>query len=104
NARGAACVQLSIRQPPPIAGLESFDGPAFHTAEWPDDLDLTGKRAAVIGTGCSAIQVVPAIQPLVEQVDVYQRSAGWTIPKMDYAYPTWAHTLFKRFPLVRRLD
>jgi len=58
----------------------------------------------VVGAGCSAIQVVPAIQPDVAQVDVYQRSPGWTIPKGDYAYPDWAHTLFKRFRAVRRLD
>lgn len=99
-----ACGQLSVPKTPPIAGLESFTGPAFHTAEWRHDVDLTGKRVAVIGTGCSAIQAVPAIQPDVAQLDVYQRSPGWTIPKMDYAYPDWAHDLFKRFPAVRRLD
>jgi cation diffusion facilitator CzcD-associated flavoprotein CzcO len=99
-----ACGQLSTPKVPPIAGLESFDGPAFHTAEWQHDVDLAGKRVAVVGTGCSAIQVVPAIQPIVEQVDVYQRSPGWTLPKMDYEYPDWAHALFKRFPAVRRLD
>ena len=71
---------------PPIPGLESFDGPAFHTAQWRHDVELAGKRVAVVGTGCSAIQVVPAIQPIVEQVDVYQRSPGWTFPKMDFAY------------------
>jgi cation diffusion facilitator CzcD-associated flavoprotein CzcO len=99
-----ACGQLSVPKVPPIAGLESFDGPAFHTADWQHDVELTGKRVAVIGTGCSAIQVVPAIQPIVAQLDVYQRSPGWTIPKMDYAYPPWARRLFKRFPLLRRLD
>jgi cation diffusion facilitator CzcD-associated flavoprotein CzcO len=99
-----ACGQLSVPKTPPIAGLESFEGPAFHTAEWRHDVDLTGKRVAVIGTGCSAIQTVPAIQPIVERVDVYQRSPGWTIPKMDYAYPEWAHALFKRLPALRRLD
>jgi cation diffusion facilitator CzcD-associated flavoprotein CzcO len=99
-----ACGQLSVPKVPPIPGLESFEGPAFHTAEWRRDVKLAGKRVAVIGTGCSAIQVVPAIQPLVAQVDVYQRSPGWTMPKMDYAYPDWAHTLFRRFPAVRRLD
>ncbi len=99
-----ACGQLSVPKTPPIPGLESFDGPAFHTAEWRHDVALAGKRVAVIGTGCSAIQVVPAIQPEVAQLDVYQRSPGWTIPKMDYAYPDWAHDLFKRFPAVRRLD
>ena len=99
-----ACGQLSVPKIPSLPGLESFEGPAFHTARWPRELDLAGKRVAVIGTGCSAIQVVPAIQPRVEQVDVYQRSAGWTIPKMDYAYPRWAQRLFERFPLLQRLD
>jgi cation diffusion facilitator CzcD-associated flavoprotein CzcO len=99
-----ACGQLSVPKVPAIPGLESFDGPAFHTAEWRHDVDLAGKRVAVIGTGCSAIQVVPAIQPTVGQLDVYQRSAGWTFPKMDFAYPEWAHALFKRAPALRRLD
>jgi cation diffusion facilitator CzcD-associated flavoprotein CzcO len=99
-----ACGQLSVPKTPPIPGLDDFEGPAFHTAGWRHDVDLAGKRVAVIGTGCSAIQVVPAIQPLVGQLDVYQRSAGWTIPRMDYAYPDWAHALFKRAPQLRRLD
>jgi len=99
-----ACGQLSVPQVPPIPGLESFEGPAFHTAEWRHDVDLAGKRVAVVGTGCSAIQVVPAIQPRVAKLDVYQRSPGWTLPKMDYAYPTWARALFKRLPPLRRLD
>jgi cation diffusion facilitator CzcD-associated flavoprotein CzcO len=99
-----ACGQLSVPKTPAIPGLESFDGPTFHTAEWRHDVDLAGKRVGVIGTGCSAIQVVPAIQPIVEQLDVYQRSPGWTFPRMDYAYPEWAHSLFKHVPLLRRLD
>jgi len=99
-----ACGQLSVPKKAAIPGLESFDGPAFHTAEWDEGVELAGRRVAVVGTGCSAIQVVPAIQPLVERVDVYQRSPGWTLPKMDYAYPEWAHALFRRLPAVRRLD
>jgi cation diffusion facilitator CzcD-associated flavoprotein CzcO len=100
----AACGQLSVPALPPIPGLESFAGPAFHTARWRHDVTLTGRRVAVVGTGCSAIQVVPAIQPLVERVDVYQRSPGWTLPRMDFAYSERARRLFRRFPALRRLD
>jgi len=99
-----ACGQLSVPKVPPIAGLESFEGPAFHTAEWRHDVELAGRRVAVIGTGCSAIQVAPAIQPEVAKLDVYQRSPGWTFPKGDREYSPRARVLFKRFPLLHRLD
>ncbi|MDX6609558.1 MAG: hypothetical protein QOF85_1483 [Solirubrobacterales bacterium] len=99
-----ACGQLSVPSTPPIAGLDEFAGPAFHTAEWRHDVDLSGKRVAVIGTGCSGIQVVPAIQPTVAQLDVYQRSPGWTLPKMDFEYSSRAHAVFRRLPALRRLD
>jgi cation diffusion facilitator CzcD-associated flavoprotein CzcO len=65
---------------------------------------LDGRRVAVIGTGCSAIQIVPAIQPLVAQLDVYQRSPGWTLPRGDFAYSDRAQRLFERFPALQRLD
>jgi cation diffusion facilitator CzcD-associated flavoprotein CzcO len=99
-----ACGQLSVPKVPPIAGLEGFAGPAFHTAEWRHDVTLAGKRVAVVGTGCSAIQVVPAIQPEVARLDVYQRSPGWTFPKGDFEYSPRARALFKRVPALRRLD
>jgi cation diffusion facilitator CzcD-associated flavoprotein CzcO len=99
-----ACGQLSVPSVPPLPGLDSFEGPAFHTAEWRHDADLTGKRVAVVGTGCSAIQTVPAIHPIVDHIDVYQRSPGWTIPKMDFAYSDRAKRLFERFPIVQRID
>jgi cation diffusion facilitator CzcD-associated flavoprotein CzcO len=99
-----ACGQLSVAKMPSIPGLESFEGPAFHTSRWRHDVELAGKRVAVVGTGCSAIQTVPAIQPLVEHLDVYQRSPGWTIPKMDFAYSERMQRLFERFPALQRLD
>jgi cation diffusion facilitator CzcD-associated flavoprotein CzcO len=99
-----ACGQLSVPKVPAIPGLETFAGPAFHTARWRHDVDVTGKRVAVVGTGCSAIQVVPAIQPIVEHVDVYQRSPGWTLPKGDFAYRERTKRLFERFPVIQRLD
>jgi cation diffusion facilitator CzcD-associated flavoprotein CzcO len=66
-----ACGQLSVPKLPTIKGLETFEGPAFHTAEWRHDVDLSGKRVAVVGTGCSAIQVVAAIHPIVHRLSVY---------------------------------
>jgi cation diffusion facilitator CzcD-associated flavoprotein CzcO len=99
-----ACGQLSVPKMPKVPGLDSFAGPAFHTSQWRHDVDLSGKRVAVIGTGCSAIQVVPAIQPKVAALDVYQRSPGWTFPKMDFAYSERAQGLFERFPWLQRLD
>ena len=93
-----ACGQLNVPAVPPIAGLDRFEGPAFHTARWRHDVDLAGERVAVVGTGCSAIQVVPSIQPVAGHVDVYQRSPGWTIPRMDFAYRRATQRLFARFP------
>ena len=78
-----ACGQLSRPSPPAIRGWGSFDGPAFHSAHWPDDLAIAGKRVAVVGTGATAVQIVPAIAGVAAQVDVYQRSAPWVIPKWD---------------------
>jgi cation diffusion facilitator CzcD-associated flavoprotein CzcO len=98
------CGQLSEPSVPAIPGLDSFEGPAFHTARWRHDVDLTGRRVGVIGTGCSAIQTVPEIQPIVEHLDIYQRSPGWTMAKMDFDYKERTKRLFERFPVVQRID
>jgi cation diffusion facilitator CzcD-associated flavoprotein CzcO len=78
--------QLSRPQLPKIPGMRSFRGAGFHSAEWNHDVDLTGKRVAIVGTGASAIQIVPAIQPAVGHLTVFQRSAPWIIPKLERAY------------------
>ncbi len=93
-----ACGQLTRPATPPIPGAAAFAGPAFHSAEWDHDLDLTGKRVAVIGTGASAIQFVPEIAEQAAELAIYQRSAPWIVPKLDRAYPDWEQRLFERFP------
>jgi cation diffusion facilitator CzcD-associated flavoprotein CzcO len=71
---------------PDLKGLSSFSGEVFHTARWNHDYDLAGRRVAVIGTGASAVQVVPAIAREVAQLDVYQRTPAWLVPKRERAY------------------
>jgi cation diffusion facilitator CzcD-associated flavoprotein CzcO len=73
---------------PDLPGLKEFPGEAFHSSHWRHDLDLTGKRVAVIGTGASAIQFVPEIQPLVSDLKVYQRTPQWILPKPDSSMPS----------------
>jgi cation diffusion facilitator CzcD-associated flavoprotein CzcO len=87
---------------PDIKGLESFAGEVFHTARWNHDYELTGKRVAVIGTGASAVQVVPSIAPQVERLTVFQRTPAWVVPKLDKRYSERAKRLFARFPLLLR--
>jgi cation diffusion facilitator CzcD-associated flavoprotein CzcO len=94
---------LSQPQVPQIPGLESFPGPAFHTAQWRDDVDLTGKRVAVVGTGASAVQVVPKIQPQVAALTLFQRTPPWVPPKADRRITGFEHRLYRRFPALQRL-
>ncbi len=90
--------QLSRPVIPDLPGLESFTGPAFHSARWDHDADLRGKRIAVLGTGASAIQFVPGIQPVAGHVTVFQRSAPYVVPKPDRAYTRAHKQSFARFP------
>jgi len=96
--------QLSRPSTPHLAGIETFAGTAFHSADWPQDLDLRGKRVAVIGTGASAIQIVPAIAPQVGRLYLFQRSAAYVLPKPDRKYPRWQQALFKRIPALLKLS
>ncbi|MEI4271058.1 NAD(P)/FAD-dependent oxidoreductase [Klenkia sp. LSe6-5] len=87
---------------PDIPGIESFAGTVMHTARWDHSHDLTGDRVAVVGTGASAIQVVPAIQPQVGSVAVYQRTPPWVIPRGDRPTTPFERSLYRRFPAVQR--
>ncbi|MDQ1085373.1 MULTISPECIES: NAD(P)/FAD-dependent oxidoreductase [Microbacterium] len=76
-----ACGRLTEPHVPGIPGLESFDGPIFHTARWDHDVDLTGKRVAVVGTGASAVQLVPELAPRAGHVTLFQRTPAWIVPR-----------------------
>jgi cation diffusion facilitator CzcD-associated flavoprotein CzcO/acetyl esterase/lipase len=97
----SSCGQLSRPALTRIPGADRFKGPIFHTARWDHSVGLEGKRVAVIGTGASTIQVVPAIADRVGQLDVYQRSAPYVIPKKDRPYRDWEKRLFRWFPPAR---
>ncbi|MBA3827035.1 MAG: NAD(P)/FAD-dependent oxidoreductase [Ktedonobacterales bacterium] len=87
---------------PAIPGLASFAGALFHSAQWDHTHDLAGERVAVIGTGASAIQFVPQIQPQVGQLDLYMRTPPWIIPRNDHDIPPWRQALFRALPLTQR--
>ena len=88
---------------PDIDGLDEFEGEIFHSARWNHDFDLTGKRVAVIGTGASAIQIVPELAKTVRQLDVYQRTAPWVLPRFDRDYTTAERLAFAHIPGYQRL-
>ncbi|MDB9855695.1 NAD(P)/FAD-dependent oxidoreductase, partial [Gammaproteobacteria bacterium] len=80
-----SCVgQLNQPKIPEINGLESFEGNIFHSARWPQDDQITGKKVAVIGSGASAFQIVPSIADKCNELTVFQRSAPWMFPNPDY--------------------
>lgn len=89
---------------PDIKGIHDFEGEIFHSARWNHDADLTGKRVAIIGTGASAIQIVPAIAEQVAHLDVYQRTAPWLLPRLDRPYLGIEKLAFKYVPGVQRLS
>jgi 4-hydroxyacetophenone monooxygenase len=89
---------------PPIPGLDTFEGRIFHTARWPDDLDLTDARVAVVGAGASAMQVVPAVADRVGHLTVFQRSPQWVAPNDVYFAEIGdaVHEVMRRVPFYRR--
>ena len=85
---------------PSIPGIQKFQGRHWHTAQWRHDVDLAGKRVAVIGTGASAVQIVPQIAPKVARLYVFQRTPSWVLPKPDGAIPPIVKWLRKFKPLA----
>jgi cation diffusion facilitator CzcD-associated flavoprotein CzcO len=99
----AAGGPLSEPQIPDIPGLADFPGKVFHSARWDHDYDLTGKRVAVVGTGASAIQIVPNIQPKAGKLTVIQRTPPWVMPRMDRDTAAFERKLHEMLPATRRL-
>jgi cation diffusion facilitator CzcD-associated flavoprotein CzcO len=100
----AATGQLSRPSRPAVPGLENFRGTVFHSAQWNHEHDVTGRRVAVIGTGASAIQFVPAVAAATASLTVFQRSAPYVLPKPDGDYSERARSAYARVPGLLRLS
>lgn len=87
---------------PQVPGLDGFAGEVFHSSRWNHAHALDGRRVAVIGTGASAVQFVPRIQPQVERLTVFQRTAQWVLPKLDRRVTAAEQALYRRMPLTQR--
>lgn len=94
---------LSEPRLPDVPGLDTFVGTVFHSAAWKHDHDLTGERVAVIGTGASAIQFVPEIQPKVGKLHVFQRTPPWILPHTDRPISGLERRAYRRWPALQRL-
>jgi cation diffusion facilitator CzcD-associated flavoprotein CzcO len=94
---------MTVPKIPDLKGIESFSGAAFHSARWDHSVDLTGKKVAVIGTGASAVQFVPAIAEQVGQLQLYQRTPPWVLGRYDWSMPKLVQMLFAKVPLAQNL-
>ena len=86
---------------PPVDGLADFPGEVFHSARWDHEVELTGKRVAVIGTGASVAQFVPEIQPKVARLHIFQRTAPWVFPRLDLPIPAITRSMFRYLPIAQ---
>ncbi|MEX1142030.1 MAG: NAD(P)/FAD-dependent oxidoreductase [Thermoleophilaceae bacterium] len=94
---------LSDPSVPAVEGLDRFEGKVLHTARWDSDYDFAGKRVAVVGTGASAIQAVPELQPIVDRLTVFQRTPPWVVPHRDRPISRLERAVYRRFPALQRL-
>ncbi len=86
---------------PAITGIDDFRGKKIHSARWDHGYDFRGKKVAVIGTGASAVQIVPELVKEVDQLKVFQRTPAWILPRMDQRRPEWIKKLFRRVPAAQ---
>lgn len=88
---------------PDLRGIDSYRGHKIHSGRWDHDYDFTGKRVAVIGTGASAIQIIPELVKQADFVKVFQRTPGWVLPRLDIATPPTVQAVFTKFPTAQEL-
>ncbi|MGW0037619.1 flavin-containing monooxygenase [Gordonia sp. NPDC003376] len=93
---------LSQPSTPDFPGMDTFTGTVLHTAAWDDSVDLTGRRVAVIGTGATAVQLIPEAAKVATELTVFQRTPIWVVPKIDFPIPRAVQRLFARIPLTQR--
>lgn len=94
---------LSQPHMPDIPGITEFEGRVIHTTAWDDSYDPTGERIAVIGTGATAVQLIPELTKKAADLTVYQRTPIWVVPKVDFRFSERAKRLFARIPLTQRI-
>jgi cation diffusion facilitator CzcD-associated flavoprotein CzcO len=93
---------LSQPSTPQIPGIESFAGKVIHTMAWDHGYDLGGRRVGIIGTGATAVQLIPELAAKAADLTVYQRTPTHVLPKLDLKIPVWLQQIFARVPLVHR--
>ncbi len=98
---GGVLVKPSL---PAFKGMEHFQGPVFHSARWRRDVELAGKRVALVGTGASAIQIAPELAAQARQLHIFQRSAPWVMPRNDQPYGPLTRWLYRWLPGLLRLN
>ncbi len=94
---------LSQPYRPEIEGINDFTGTVIHTAKWDDTVDLAGKRIAIIGTGATAVQLIPELAKVAGHLTVFQRTPIWVVPKVDGPIPKPVQQLFARLPIAQRI-
>ncbi|MGW4895769.1 flavin-containing monooxygenase [Kitasatospora sp. NPDC004240] len=103
DALVSAAGPLADPQIPDLPGLDTFPGKVFHSSRWDHDYDLAGQRVAMVGTGASAAQIIPSIQPEVGRLTVFQRTPAWVLPRRDREITAVEKWLHGRLPVTAKV-
>lgn len=92
--------QLNVPSIPNFEGLNQFQGVQFHSAQWPEQIDLSGKKVLTVGTAASAVQYIPEIAPIVDQLYIFQRTPNWVVPRKQRYYTKEEREQFQKHPEI----